>query len=190
MDAPHPITPTVAVGRTLLVGPGGDVILVDLGSAGADPVEVTRRVSELVGSGVAVAVQGVGPAAAVAAAEAGAVVLVGGGSGASGVEGATALAEAGVPVERLLVEVPFGAGSMPTSAIHRVTDAGFEVAVVLQPPHQAAGSHDGWQIGALAQVLALDVAAVRGVAPERFRRVAAVVAAIDSARADGQGARP
>ncbi|MCU1497859.1 MAG: hypothetical protein JWM47_1812 [Acidimicrobiales bacterium] len=214
MAPQHPVPDAGLRRRPLLIGPGGDLTLVD--GTGLGAADVARRVREAVTSTNTAAACGGSLDTSLAASRAGALLVGAGRDVAAALDRARALVDHGVPVASLVAEVPFGTGAAAESAVGAILAAGFAAGIVIDADADAvadavavadgdatasapgAGSDDdasaaavaGWQIGALTATLALPVRTVRGVSAERFRRVVGVMDAIEGAgaRAAASGA--
>lgn len=176
----HPLSEAAVRRRPLLIGPAGDLDLVDVTSLGAaEAAQVVARGSR---AGAHVAVVGTSTENASAVSAAGALVIVTADDAGRAVDQARALEAAGVRVGSLVAEVPL-------ASIDAVAAAGYAVGVDLGQVPAAPGSQEstsedalaGWQIGALTVAVRLPVRTVRGISPRRFRRVMAVVDSIHGA---------
>ncbi len=198
MAVQHLPPPVELGGRALLLGPGGDVGLVEAptvsavdsqvaavaGTDGVRPVGVIvadpAAVSPSVAAGASLVIVDGALATApevVAAATAGVVIIVGGTPGDVRRAFRELVAE-GTPAGRVLVEVTVRHGEPVDVGVLSGPD-GAGVAAALG---SAGVSGDaGWEIGVLTRLLTAGVVAVRGVDPVRFRRVRSVVEAIDNA---------
>lgn len=190
-------------------GPGVGVVVLDLQGVGAPEVpalvadaEARHRGDVGVGvrngepSAVGAAVRaGVGlvvldvatvdPAEVRAVAEAGVVLVLHHAEPAAAVGAVDRLCAAGIDTSRVVVEVGPGPDLVEQVTVLDRSAYGYRVGAVVGPP-ESAGSWSpevlaGWEIGTLVAVVGAGVATVRGVAPERFRRVVATLAAIDGA---------
>jgi hypothetical protein len=204
----HLPPPVELGGRALLLGPGGDVGLVEAttasavgshvaavaGTHGARPVGVVVADPAAVPSAVAAGATLViieaalaGAPEVVAAATTGVVVIVGGTHG-DARRAARSLVGRGASARRVVVQVTVRAGD-PVDLGALSGPDGLGVAAVLgraavpgSAPGSAEGSGDaGWEIGVLTRLLTAGVVAIRGVDSVRFRRVRSVVEAIDAA---------
>ncbi|NLD78153.1 MAG: hypothetical protein GX643_15970 [Acidimicrobiales bacterium] len=204
-------TPRIDLTGSCLLGadrpaPGVDVVVIDLEGVGAAEVTALVAAAEadhVGGIGVqggtppavgAALAAGVGlvvldvastPAAEVrAVVEAGVVAVLHHPDPALAVGAVDALAAAGVDTGRVVVEVGPDPQIVEEVTVLERTAYGFRVGAVLGPvagrPH-AGGAADGWEIGTIFALLSHGVALVRGVDPERFRRVATVLGQIDGA---------
>lgn len=206
----HLPPPVELGGRALLLGPGGDVGLVEAptvsavgsqvaavaGTDGVRPVGVIvadpAAVSPAVAAGASLVIVEAPLAVApevIAAATAGVVIIVGGAHG-DARRAVRSLVGRGAAARRVMVEVTVRAGD-PVDLGALSGPDGLGVAAVLgraaiPGPAPVLGSAEGsgdagWEIGVLTRLLTAGVVAIRGVDSVRFRRVRSVVEAIDEA---------
>lgn len=128
---------------------------------------------------------------ALAVARRGALVVLTGADAMASIAVADTLAADGIAPDRIVVEIgPYADPAAraeshlgPDSLVAAVEHAayGFRVGAALAEP-ESHGWSDGAEIGALTELLLCGVATVRGPSVERFRRVLAVVSAVQGAR--------
>lgn len=97
-------------------------------------------------------------------------------------DAATALVADGAAPTGVVIEVSVGPGPAPRDLAASATGFG----VVLTAPPGTGDEQAAWELGMLTRVLTDGARTVRGADPVRFRRVRAVVAAIDAAT-EGSG---
>lgn len=209
--APHHTPRIGLAGAPLLLGdgpaPGVDVVVLDLHGVPAEEVAalvadaeahhsggvgvfngVPSAVGAAVRSGVGLVVLDVAttdPAEVRAVAQAGVVLVLHHTEPAAAVGAVDGLCAAGIDTSRVVVEVGPGPDLVEQVTVLDRTAYGFRVGAVVGLP-DAGGSwsparRDGWEIGTVTAILSAGVATVRGVAPERFRRIAATLHAVDAA---------
>lgn len=203
MAAPLSLPPVDLSGPPLLLGPGGDVRLLDgrkddpaglvvqLASVTADrPVGVRLCHQRLVESATAAGASllHLDPAAGWShevrtAAEAGLVVVFAGAPELT-VRAAVELLEHGGRPGRVVVELPVreAGDGIDDDLIRRTEGAGVAVGASFEDSSDAPEESIGWQIGMVTHLLQLGVRTFRGVPAERFTRVRTVVDELRSAR--------
>lgn len=160
--------------------PGG------IGVRGGAPSAVGAALAAGVGL-VVVDVATTDPREIAAVVEAGVVTVLHHADPARAVGGVDSLTAAGLDTSRVVVEVGPGAQLLEEVTVLERTAFGFRIgASVDLPIGSERWSHEvraGWEIGTVVALLSAGVATVRGVDPERFRRVAATLGLIDAAAA-------